>query len=64
LSSGDLNTLLYGALIIVFLLFEPGGFVGLISRLQRRSRTLTHAKEEGGDQAEITDLSLKGDGQG
>ena len=57
LSSGDLNTLLYGALIIVFLLFEPGGMVGLVQRVQHRPRKVASSAEEGGDPAEITDLS-------
>ena len=57
LSSGDLNTLLYGALIILFLLFEPGGMVGLIGRFQRLGRKKASFNAEGGDPAEITDLS-------
>ena len=35
LSSGDLNALLYGGLIILFLLFEPGGIVELVRRVPR-----------------------------
>ncbi len=57
LSSGDLNALIYGALIIVFLLFEPGGLIGLVRRAQGWARRPTSTKEEGGDPAEITDLS-------
>ncbi|HEU5370015.1 MAG TPA: branched-chain amino acid ABC transporter permease, partial [Ktedonobacterales bacterium] len=34
ISSGDLSAILYGLLIIVFLLFEPAGVVGLIRRAQ------------------------------
>jgi branched-chain amino acid transport system permease protein len=30
LSSGTLNAMIYGALVIVFLLFQPGGIVGLL----------------------------------
>ena len=56
ISSADLNALLYGLLIVVFLLFEPGGLIGLA----RRGRALTHKfnarKGEGGETAEITDL--------
>jgi branched-chain amino acid transport system permease protein len=33
-SSGDVSAILYGALIIVFLLFEPTGLVGLIHRFR------------------------------
>ncbi len=57
LSSGDLNTLIYGALTILFLLFEPGGLAGLLARLQRRRHTSASSAEEGGDPAEISDLS-------
>ena len=59
LSSGDLNTLIYGALIILFLLFEPGGLVGLARRSRgfRRKAASNNEKTEGGDAAEITDLS-------
>ena len=34
ISSGNLSALTYGLLIIVFLLFEPAGLIGLIRRLQ------------------------------
>jgi branched-chain amino acid transport system permease protein len=57
LSSGDLNAFIYGLLIIVFLLFEPGGLIGLARRGIRRMRRPVTSKEEGGDPAEITDLS-------
>lgn len=57
LSSGDLNALIYGALIMLFLLFEPGGLIGLARRGWGRTRKGAHAHEEGGDPAEITDLS-------
>ena len=32
-SSGNISAILYGLLIIVFLLFEPGGVIGLLHRL-------------------------------
>ena len=62
-TSGDLNALIYGLLIVVFLLFEPEGIIGLVrrgQRLVRRGRAKsgpydTHG-EEGGEPAEITDL--------
>lgn len=57
LSSGDLNTLIYGTLIIVFLLFEPGGLVGLVRRSRSMTRKKSSSNEEGGDLVEITDLS-------
>jgi branched-chain amino acid transport system permease protein len=34
ISGGDLSAFLYGVLIIVFLLFEPAGIIGLIRRLR------------------------------
>ncbi|GAC1366317.1 MAG: branched-chain amino acid ABC transporter permease [Ktedonobacteraceae bacterium] len=58
LSSGDLNALIYGLLIIVFLLFEPGGIVGIISRRQARRR---YSAKKGGEEedgaVETTDVS-------
>jgi branched-chain amino acid transport system permease protein len=56
LSSGDLNALIYGFLIIVFLLFEPGGVMALARRSQALVRKLNIHGGEGGETAEITDL--------
>ncbi|HEU5381294.1 MAG TPA: branched-chain amino acid ABC transporter permease [Ktedonobacteraceae bacterium] len=56
LNSGDLNALLYGLLIVVFLLFEPGGLVGIVRRGQALTRRLRKSGEEGDEPAEITDL--------
>ena len=56
ISSGDLNALLYGLLIVVFLLFEPGGLIGLARRGQALTRKFNARKDEGGETAEITDL--------
>jgi branched-chain amino acid transport system permease protein len=56
ISSSDLNTLLYGLLIVVFLLFEPGGLIGLVRRGQALTRKFNSHKDEGGETAEITDL--------
>ena len=56
ISSGDLNALLYGLLIVVFLLFEPGGVLGLVRRIQTLARRFNSHKDEGGEAAEITDL--------
>lgn len=56
LHSGDLNALIYGVLIIIFLLFEPGGLIGLARRSQIWMRRFRSTGEEGGDLAEITDL--------
>lgn len=61
LTSGDLNALIYGFLIIVFLLFEPGGVIGLVHRSQALPRKFNPHGGEGGEPAEITDLpSLPG----
>ncbi|MGH2495282.1 MAG: branched-chain amino acid ABC transporter permease [Ktedonobacteraceae bacterium] len=56
ISSADLNALLYGLLIVVFLLFEPGGVIGLVRRGQALTRKFNAHKDEGGETAEITDL--------
>jgi branched-chain amino acid transport system permease protein len=56
LSSGDLNAFIYGFLILVFLLFEPGGLIGLTRRFRGRMRQKVSTREEGGDQEEITRL--------
>ncbi len=57
LTSGNLNALIYGALIIVFLLFEPEGVIGLIRRVQSLMRKTNCSNAEGGEPAEIIDLS-------
>ena len=56
LSSGDLNALIYGFLIIAFLLFQPGGVIGLVRQSQALVRKLNSHGGEGGESAEITDL--------
>jgi branched-chain amino acid transport system permease protein len=61
LTSGDLNALIYGFLIIVFLLFEPGGVMGLVRRGQALVRKFKVHGEEGGEPAEITDLPSTAD---
>jgi branched-chain amino acid transport system permease protein len=63
ISSGDLNALLYGLLIIVFLLFEPGGVVGLARRFQVINRRFNTRRDEGGEPAEISDLPLSAEPQ-
>jgi branched-chain amino acid transport system permease protein len=47
ISSGDLSAILYGLLIIVFLLFEPAGFIGLIRRAQRLARRFEESRKGG-----------------
>lgn len=56
ISSGDLNALIYGFLIIVFLLFEPSGVIGLVHRIQRLSRR-NKPNKKGGTTAETPSLS-------
>ncbi len=56
LSSGDLNALIYGLLIVVFLLFEPGGVMGLLRRSQVHRRSSHKQSEEGGEPAETINL--------
>lgn len=57
LTSGNLNALIYGVLIVVFLLFEPGGVLGLVQRCQAAIRSRSHQEREGGEPAEIIDLA-------
>jgi branched-chain amino acid transport system permease protein len=55
ISSGDVNALIYGLLIIVFLLFVPEGVIGLIHRSRVLSRK-SNAQKEGGEPVETIDL--------
>ncbi len=48
IASGDLNALIYGLLIIVFLLFEPAGAIGLVRRSQFFSRLSHPPNKKGG----------------
>ena len=43
-SSGDVSAILYGLLIVVFLLFEPAGIIGLIARLRAVSARIEGRK--------------------
>ncbi len=52
-SNGDLNAAIYGVLIIIFLLFEPGGVVGLIRRMQSFIRRFNQRMRKGGEPAAI-----------
>lgn len=56
LTSGNLNALIYGFLIIVFLLFEPGGVIGLVHRIQALTQKSGRSRKEGGEAAEIIDI--------
>ena len=47
ISSGNLSAIFYGLLIIVFLLFEPAGIIGLIRRLQMVMRRFDDRKKGG-----------------
>lgn len=50
LSSGDLSAILYGLLIIVFLLYEPAGIIGLIHRFRAAIQRFD-ARRKGGEPA-------------
>lgn len=63
ISSGDLNALLYGLLIVFFLLFEPGGVIGLVRRGRAFIRRFNEHKGEGGEPAEISDLPAGAESQ-
>lgn len=58
ITSSDLSAILYGLLILVFLLFEPGGIIGLVRRIQP---VLTHhvdaTSQKGG--ASLTESSTE-----
>lgn len=56
LSSGDLNALIYGFLIVIFLIFQPGGLIGLARRTRPVARHTNSSGGEGGEAAEATDL--------
>jgi branched-chain amino acid transport system permease protein len=60
IASGDLNALIYGLLIIVFLLFEPAGAIGLVRRSQFFSR-LSHTNNKKGGAASTATLSATSD---
>jgi branched-chain amino acid transport system permease protein len=60
ITSGDLNALLYGLLIVAFLLFEPGGVIGLARRVQTLARKFNSHSDEGGEPAELIDLPVDG----
>lgn len=47
IATGDLNALIYGVMIIVFLLFEPAGIIGLIRRVQALGRRLDDRRKGG-----------------
>ncbi|HLZ24994.1 MAG TPA: branched-chain amino acid ABC transporter permease [Ktedonobacterales bacterium] len=52
IASGDLNAIIYGALIIAFLLFEPAGMIGLIRRGQMLLRRFDD-RRKGGQPARV-----------
>lgn len=49
-SSGDLSAIFYGLLIIVFLLFEPAGIIGLARRFRAATQRI-EARRKGGETA-------------
>jgi branched-chain amino acid transport system permease protein len=61
LSPGNLSAILYGLLIIVFLLFEPAGIIGLIRRLRVATQRF-EARRKGGETTTTT-ASLENESQ-
>ncbi len=51
LTSGDLSAIFYGLLIIIFMMFEPAGIIGLFRRIQPWLRRVEEGK--GGEQAGV-----------
>jgi branched-chain amino acid transport system permease protein len=58
ISSGDLSAIFYGLLIIVFLLFEPAGIIGLAGRIRAAQQRIEarRTRSEGGDTATSTTI--------
>jgi branched-chain amino acid transport system permease protein len=56
LKAGDLNAIIYGLLIVFFLLFEPGGIVGLLRRGRFQPRFSLRSRK-GGEPATTTDTT-------
>ena len=48
IAGGDLSTIIYGLLIIVFLLFEPAGMIGLIRRIRGAIQRVETRRKGGG----------------
>jgi branched-chain amino acid transport system permease protein len=61
ISSGNLSAIIYGLLIIVFLLFEPAGIIGLIRRLRVATQRF-EARRKGGETTTTT-ASLENESQ-
>ena len=57
ISSGDLSAILYGLLIIVFLLFEPAGIIGLARRIRAATQRV-EARRKGGETATPTTTAM------
>jgi branched-chain amino acid transport system permease protein len=55
ISSGNLNAIIYGLLIMLFLLFQPGGIVGLLHSRWLQPRRLFRGK--GGEPAKMADTA-------
>jgi len=54
IQSGDISAIIYGLLIVIFLLFEPGGIVGLIRRLQILAQRFNQIRRKGGEPTAIS----------
>jgi len=59
-TSGDLSAILYGLLIIIFMLFEPAGIIGIVRRIQARvQRARERADERKGGASAIESAELE-----
>ncbi|HEY7350818.1 MAG TPA: branched-chain amino acid ABC transporter permease [Ktedonobacterales bacterium] len=58
IAAGDLNAAIYGLLIVIFLLFEPFGVIGLIRRGQLLAQRLSHRAPKGGEPAKALPDSM------
>lgn len=54
LTSGDLSAIFFGLLIIVFMLFEPGGIIALVRRAQTWARRFEEQRKGGELNADTT----------
>ena len=57
ISSGDLSAIFYGLLIIVFLLFEPAGIIGLARRIRTANQRI-ETRRKGGETTTATTTAV------
>jgi branched-chain amino acid transport system permease protein len=59
IASGDLSAIIYGLLIIVFLLFEPAGLIGLIRRIRGVFQRVETRRKGGGTATKMAPAELE-----